>query len=167
MNSLSRRTPVREENYEHILMCLICRNLFDQHEHRPLFLNCHHTFCKTCLMEYSKHANTDEIECPSCRSFTVLPCAGIAALQPNFYIKYIQQLVYGSSFVESPQSFLCKEHQKELLQYCSLCAQAVCEECLEDMLYCKDRHEKKRAPIAGKDKKYKIKLYIEKKYIYL
>ncbi|CAD5113515.1 DgyrCDS2675 [Dimorphilus gyrociliatus] len=102
-----------------------------------------------CLTEYSKHANTDEIECPSCRSFTVLPCAGITALQPNFYIKYIQQLVYGSSFVESPQSFLCKEHKKELLQYCSSCAQAVCDECLEDMLYCKERHEKKRAPIAG------------------
>ena len=39
-------TGSREENYEHVLMCLICRSLFDDGVHQPKFLPCHHTFCK-------------------------------------------------------------------------------------------------------------------------
>ena len=41
-----------EETYEHVLMCLICRSLFDDGDHQPKFLPCHHTFCKDCLREY-------------------------------------------------------------------------------------------------------------------
>jgi len=38
----------------------------------------------------------DDIECPSCRKVATIPAAGVAALQTNFYAKYIQNLVYGS-----------------------------------------------------------------------
>jgi len=83
------------ENYEHMLMCLICRSLFDDHDHQPKFLPCHHTFCKECLREYVRQMG-DDIECPSCRKVATIPAAGVAALQTNFYAKYIQNLVYGS-----------------------------------------------------------------------
>jgi len=83
------------ENYEHMLMCLICRSLFDDHDHQPKFLPCHHTFCKECLREYVRQMG-DDIECPSCRKVATIPAAGVAALQTNFYAKYIQNLVCGS-----------------------------------------------------------------------
>jgi len=38
----------------------------------------------------------DDVECPSCRKVATIPAAGVAALQTNFYAKYIQNLVYGS-----------------------------------------------------------------------
>ena len=81
-----------EESYEHVLMCLICRSLFDDSDHQPKFLPCHHTFCKDCLREYVKRMG-DDIECPSCRQLTTVPAAGVSALQTNFYVKYIQSLV--------------------------------------------------------------------------
>ena len=87
------------ENYEHMLMCLICRSLFDDHDHQPKFLPCHHTFCKECLREYVRQMG-DDIECPSCRKVATIPAAGVAALQTNFYAKYIQNLVYGSGKVK-------------------------------------------------------------------
>jgi len=94
------------ENYEHMLMCLICRSLFDDHDHQPKFLPCHHTFCKECLREYVRQMG-DDIECPSCRKVATIPAAGVSALQTNFYAKYIQNLVYGSGKqVIFPLSFL-------------------------------------------------------------
>ncbi|KAK2142659.1 hypothetical protein NP493_4802g00011 [Ridgeia piscesae] len=91
---MMKRGSMGERNYEHVLMCLICRNLFDDYDHQPKFLPCHHTFCKDCLREYVQHVG-DEIECPSCRKIANIPAAGIAALQTNFYVKYIQSLVLG------------------------------------------------------------------------
>ena len=82
----------REDNYEHVLMCLICRSLFDDYDHQPKFLPCHHTFCKDCLREYVRQFG-DEIECPSCRKVANIPTAGVTALQTNFYVKYIHSLV--------------------------------------------------------------------------
>ncbi|KAK2168723.1 hypothetical protein NP493_1222g00060 [Ridgeia piscesae] len=118
----------RLESYEHVLMCLICRNLFDDYDHQPKFLPCHHTFCKDCLREYVQHVG-DEIECPSCRKIANIPAAGIAALQTNFYVKYIQSLVLGSSDMGT-NTMQCSYHpDSQLKYYCHDCHTSQCDNC--------------------------------------
>ena len=120
------------ENYEHVLMCLICRSLFDDHDHQPKFLPCHHTFCKDCLREYVRQMG-DDIECPSCRKPATIPAAGVAALQTNFYAKYIQSLVYGcSGGIDGNPENECPAHPTLKLQYfCKDCKISVCDACLK------------------------------------
>ena len=126
---------MKEENYEHVLMCLICRSLFDDHDHQPKFLPCHHTFCKDCLREYVRQTAGDEIECPSCRKVATIPAAGVAALQTNFYAKYIQSLVYGSG-VGGDEVDVCAEHKQRKTSYCHDCAISICDGCLSDGTPC-------------------------------
>ena len=120
----------KEENYEHVLMCLICRSLFDDHDHQPKFLPCHHTFCKDCLRAYIRQMG-DEIECPSCRKLATIPAAGVAALQTNFYVKYIQSLVHGGP-VSDGTLLQCNAHPSHKLQYyCRDCSTSICKQCCE------------------------------------
>ena len=124
-------TGGKDESYEHVLMCLICRSLFDDYDHQPKFLPCHHTFCKDCLREYCRQIG-DEIECPSCRKIANIPAAGVAALQTNFYVKYIQSLVSGGSG-QNGHALECSKHAKEQLQfYCQDCETSICKECCNE-----------------------------------
>lgn len=133
----------KDESYEHVLMCLICRSLFDDYDHQPKFLPCHHTFCKDCLREYCRQIG-DEIECPSCRKIANIPAAGVAALQTNFYVKYIQSLVSGGSG-QSSYPLECAKHPSEKLQFfCENCEVSMCKECNTDSSATCD-HEKKVA----------------------
>ncbi len=118
----------REDNYEHVLMCLICRSLFDDYDHQPKFLPCHHTFCKDCLREYVRQFG-DEIECPSCRKIANIPTAGVTALQTNFYVKYIQSLVSGGG-CSAASDQKCSIHADEKLHYfCKVCEVSICKQC--------------------------------------
>lgn len=126
------RAVAGHENYEHVLMCLICRSLFDDHEHQPKFLPCHHTFCKECLRQYVQQMG-DDIECPSCRKVATIPAAGVSALQTNFYAKYIQSLVYGCSGINPSWVSECERHPgHKLLHFCNDCALGICEVCLKE-----------------------------------
>ncbi len=136
----------REENYEHVLMCLICRSLFDDYDHQPKFLPCHHTFCKDCLREYVKQMG-DEIECPSCRKIANIPAAGVAALQTNFYVKYIQSLVCGSGGITCSIKE-CGRHESQQPQfYCQTCQTAICKLCCskEEVKSC---HQHSKVPLT-------------------
>ena len=121
-------TQLREENYEHVLMCLICRSLFDDNDHQPKFLPCHHTFCKDCLREYVKQMG-DEIECPSCRKIATIPAAGVTALQTNFYVKYIQGLVHSSYGGDCSASECTKHQNNPLTFFCKTCQVSICNKC--------------------------------------
>ena len=113
-------------------MCLICRSLFDDRDHQPKFLPCHHTFCKECLREYVQQLG-DEIECPSCRKVATIPAAGISALQTNFYIKYIQSLVHGSGNNDGICCPNCAVHSSQKVKFfCRDCSKSVCDECVSN-----------------------------------
>lgn len=132
MNRVTKRSLKQQENYEHVLMCLICRSLFDDHDHQPKFLPCHHTFCKECLREYVRQMG-DEIECPSCRKAATIPAAGVAALQTNFYAKYIQSLVYGCGAGGEGMLSECERHPSHTLRcLCKDCGHSVCDVCIQE-----------------------------------
>lgn len=153
------------DSYEHVLMCLICRSLFDDHDHQPKFLPCHHTFCKDCLREFVRQMG-DEIECPSCRKPATIPAAGVAALQTNFYAKYIQSLVYGVGALGCSPAMLggghgdtdpmCQTHESMKAQYfCKQCSRMACESCFSNEGSCSG-HQKKPLVAAAEDFQGKI-----------
>ena len=47
--------------------CGLCNEFYGEKEHFPVILECMHTFCNTCLTEWSEN---DVIECPMCRKTT-------------------------------------------------------------------------------------------------
>lgn len=152
MKRFDRPTSTKPENYEHVLMCLICRSLFDDHDHQPKFLPCHHTFCKECLREYVRQTG-DEIECPSCRKIATIPAAGVAALQTNFYAKYIQSLVYGCGSNSPGLVSECPRHPNDKLVYfCDGCSLSLCEVCLRHDNNNDCKHDKRLALTAVIDK---------------
>lgn len=127
-----KRASAGHESYEHLLTCLICHTLFDDHDHQPKFLPCHHTFCKDCLRR-SVAQTGDEIECPSCHKSATIPAAGVAALQTNFYAKYIQSLVYGCVGSSTGWVSDCTRHPgRHLLHFCKDCAVSICDVCLQE-----------------------------------
>lgn len=154
MNRVTKRSA-KLENYEHVLMCLICRSLFDDHDHQPKFLPCHHTFCKECLREYVRQMG-DEIECPSCRKVATVPAAGVAALQTNFYAKYIQSLVYGCGTGVEGLVNECERHPNHKLQYlCKDCKRSVCDVCSDEEDVCSNH---KPIPLTTVTEEYHQKI---------
>ena len=121
-------SSVMSDHYEQVLMCLICRNLFDDVDHQPKFLPCHHTFCKECLREYVRQMG-DEIECPYCRKLATIPAAGVPALQTNFYVKYIESLV-SSSKGQVNRKEACAHHDNDTaILFCEQCQVSLCKAC--------------------------------------
>lgn len=160
---MNRNPGVRSskmESYEHVLMCLICRSLFDDYDHQPKFLPCHHTFCKECLREFVRQMG-DEIDCPSCRKPTTIPAAGVSALQTNFYAKYIQSLVYGlggaSGQCGSGQNDVkCGRHElQKASYYCKDCCLSVCNDCTSDVC---SEHTKQSTVAVAEDFQNKIEV---------
>ncbi len=37
------------DNFEELTTCTVCFDIFDDGEHEPKFLSCHHTFCLKCV----------------------------------------------------------------------------------------------------------------------
>ncbi|XP_048777704.2 uncharacterized protein LOC125681590 isoform X2 [Ostrea edulis] len=62
--------------------CAIC---FDSFLH-PKLLSCRHTFCKPCLVDYTKKVKVDEIVCPLCRQRQCLDDRGLDGLMDNYFV---------------------------------------------------------------------------------
>lgn len=108
----------------------------------------------------------DEIECPSCRKPATIPAAGVAALQTNFYAKYIQSLVYGVGALGCSPAMLgeghggtdpmCQTHNSMKAQYfCKQCSRMACESCFSNEGSCSG-HQKKPLVAAAEDFQGKI-----------
>ena len=77
-----------------LFICGICTEPYDDNQHKPKFLTCHHTFCFHCLNQWHKkkgRANTRSIPCPNCNQPSNVPKNGIAGLQTNFYIERMKE----------------------------------------------------------------------------
>ena len=63
------------------LSCGICH----QRYRSPKVLPCLHTFCASCLMTYVPEESLS-MTCPTCRQQSIVPKNGVAALQNNFFV---------------------------------------------------------------------------------
>ncbi|XP_026989816.1 tripartite motif-containing protein 2 isoform X1 [Tachysurus fulvidraco] len=130
-------SPVVRHIDKHFLMCSICLD----HYHTPKVLPCLHTFCQRCLQSFVPvHSLT--LTCPICRQTSVLPEKGVAALQNNFFITNLMEVLKRQDTGHGDENFLldidtlsreqqlsCSKHQENVEFYCPVCETAVCEKC--------------------------------------
>ena len=113
-----------------LLSCSVCMYNFDESDHQPKLLPCHHTFCKGCLMRMAR--GQQFIDCPTCRQRIKLSAPlpdGIASLQTNFYITQMKDLINDGS---RPKAKGCRKHGNNSLDhFCQTCEVLICEDCVD------------------------------------
>ncbi|XP_016334952.1 tripartite motif-containing protein 3-like [Sinocyclocheilus anshuiensis] len=135
-------SPVVRQIDKQFLMCSICL----EHYHNPKVLPCLHTFCERCLQNYIPPQSLT-LSCPVCRQTSILPEKGVAALQNNFFITNLMEVLQreqdctrpeASSGLESAGAatyappLSCPNHEGKVMEfYCESCETAMCLECTE------------------------------------
>uniref|UniRef100_A0AAY4EX41 RING-type E3 ubiquitin transferase n=1 Tax=Denticeps clupeoides TaxID=299321 RepID=A0AAY4EX41_9TELE len=135
-------SPVVRQIDKQFLVCSICLD----HYHNPKVLPCLHTFCERCLQNYIPPQSLT-LSCPVCRQTSILPEKGVAALQNNFFITNLMEVLQrdpdcarpeACSVLESVsaaaacQPLSCPNHEGKVMEfYCESCETAMCLECTE------------------------------------
>ncbi|XP_048239053.1 tripartite motif-containing protein 2-like [Haliotis rufescens] len=125
---------------EYHLTCVICTEVFTN----PATLQCHHTFCKSCLLKYTKTqpeaVQARSIPCPSCRQQTNVTNPDspveewVSQLKPSHVIQGLMD-DFGPSTkaVEENLCGVCTKQGKTTpaTSWCSVCDVVYCEGCLQ------------------------------------
>ncbi|XP_062373567.1 tripartite motif-containing protein 2 isoform X1 [Sardina pilchardus] len=132
-------SPVVRQIDKQFLICSICLDRYDN----PKVLPCLHTFCERCLQNYIP-AHSLTLSCPVCRQTSILPEKGVSALQSNFFITNLMDVLQRSpdsssdessaldniSAVATGQPLSCPNHAGNVMEfYCPPCETAMCEDC--------------------------------------
>ncbi|XP_026059583.1 tripartite motif-containing protein 2 isoform X2 [Carassius auratus] len=131
-------SPVVRQIDKQFLICSICLDRYNN----PKVLPCLHTFCEKCLQNYIP-AHSLTLSCPVCRQTSILPEEGVAALQSNFFITNLMEVLKRSpdtnlsedcsdaiNGVATGQPLSCPNHGGNVMEfYCPPCETAMCEEC--------------------------------------
>nr|XP_057922153.1 tripartite motif-containing protein 2 isoform X2 [Doryrhamphus excisus]XP_057922161.1 tripartite motif-containing protein 2 isoform X2 [Doryrhamphus excisus]XP_057922170.1 tripartite motif-containing protein 2 isoform X2 [Doryrhamphus excisus]XP_057922179.1 tripartite motif-containing protein 2 isoform X2 [Doryrhamphus excisus]XP_057922188.1 tripartite motif-containing protein 2 isoform X2 [Doryrhamphus excisus] len=132
-------SPVVHQIDKQFLICSICLDRY----HNPKVLPCLHTFCERCLQNYIP-AHSLTLSCPVCRQTSILPEKGVAALQNNFFITNLMDVLQRSpgscgqeaavlndiTTVTAGQLLSCPNHGGNVMEfYCPPCETAMCQEC--------------------------------------
>ncbi|KAM6933602.1 tripartite motif-containing protein 3-like isoform 2-T2 [Xenentodon cancila] len=137
-----RTSPVVRQIDKQFLVCSICLDRY----HNPKVLPCLHTFCEKCLQNYIPPQSLT-LSCPVCRQTSILPEKGVAALQNNFFITNLMEVLQRDPECSRPeacnvlesantattcQSLSCPNHEGKVMEfYCESCETAMCLECTE------------------------------------
>uniref|UniRef100_A0A672QQH2 RING-type E3 ubiquitin transferase n=1 Tax=Sinocyclocheilus grahami TaxID=75366 RepID=A0A672QQH2_SINGR len=91
--------PVVRQIDKQFLVCSICLD----HYHNPKVLPCLHTFCERCLQNYIPPQSLT-LSCPVCRQTSILPEKGVAALQNNFFITNLMEVLQRDPECSRPEA---------------------------------------------------------------
>ncbi|XP_061733883.1 tripartite motif-containing protein 3-like isoform X2 [Nerophis ophidion] len=130
-------SPVVRQIDKQFLVCSICLERY----HNPKVLPCLHTFCERCLQNYIPPESLT-LSCPVCRQTSILPEKGVAALQNNFFITNLMEVLQRDTECSPPvsrnvlesasQPLSCPNHEGKVMEfYCESCETAMCLECTE------------------------------------
>ncbi|KAI5099847.1 NHL repeat-containing protein 3 isoform X1 [Silurus meridionalis] len=92
-------SPVVRQIDKQFLVCSICLD----HFHNPKVLPCLHTFCERCLQNYIPPQSLT-LSCPVCRQTSILPEKGVAALQNNFFITNLMEVLQRDPECSRPEA---------------------------------------------------------------
>ncbi|XP_046584571.1 tripartite motif-containing protein 45-like [Haliotis rubra] len=121
---------------EHFLTCSICTEVFD----KPCTLVCNHTFCRKCVVNYTKTRreaiSAKSLLCPFCSKMTKVsdperPVEEWADdVQPIFVIQGLLDS-FGPGSKDTTNCSYCKEEGETTpaTSWCSVCDDALCEQC--------------------------------------
>eukprot|EP00826_Nyctotherus_ovalis_P065668 TRINITY_DN9657_c0_g1_i12.p1 TRINITY_DN9657_c0_g1~~TRINITY_DN9657_c0_g1_i12.p1 ORF type:complete len:123 (+),score=14.67 TRINITY_DN9657_c0_g1_i12:132-500(+) len=102
--------------------CPSCYNIFDDKERTPRNLNCGHTFCESCLVQFQMNKHYD---CPLCRKESSPFKAN--ALPKNYIV--LELIQKQQEIIRSANQ--CKVHAEEQLRFfCVTCSYLICPECI-------------------------------------
>uniref|UniRef100_A0A673I2X7 RING-type E3 ubiquitin transferase n=1 Tax=Sinocyclocheilus rhinocerous TaxID=307959 RepID=A0A673I2X7_9TELE len=134
--------PVVRQIDKQFLVCSICLD----HYHNPKVLPCLHTFCERCLQNYIPPQSLT-LSCPVCRQTSILPEKGVAALQNNFFITNLMEVLQRDPECSRPEAcsvlesvsaaavgklLSCPNHEGKVMEfYCESCETAMCLDCTE------------------------------------
>ncbi|CAL8265544.1 unnamed protein product [Merluccius merluccius] len=135
-------SPVVRQIDKQFLVCSICLDRY----HNPKVLPCLHTFCESCLQNYIPPESLT-LSCPVCRQTSILPEKGVSALQNNFFITNLMEVLQrdpecsrqeACSVLESVSAaaagtpLCCPNHEGKVMEfYCESCETAMCLDCTE------------------------------------
>lgn len=111
------------EEDEEFVLCQICYLNFDEKEHVPKYLKCHHFFCLSCI-KCLTGLNENVISCPTCRTQSILCPKKCEELFTNRLALRLSKVVEG---VHEKAEKEAKQQQ----QWCSVCAFPAYEGCHE------------------------------------
>ncbi|XP_078614340.1 uncharacterized protein LOC144883618 [Branchiostoma floridae x Branchiostoma japonicum] len=113
---------------EDFLECQICLQPY----RRPKVLSCLHSFCQKCLEEVLKKQKVKtELDCPTCRSRTLLPGGGVAELKDNFFVESLKDTVdVHKKLTNEGESLVCGscETKSGAESFCTECGDFLCDE---------------------------------------
>ncbi|XP_071092447.1 uncharacterized protein [Haliotis cracherodii] len=121
---------------EHFLTCTICTEVFDN----PCTLVCNHTFCRKCIVIYTKTRpeaiSAKSLLCPFCNKMTKVsaperPVEDWADdVKPMFVIQGLLDS-FGPGCKDATNCSYCKEEGETTpaVVWCSVCDDALCEQC--------------------------------------
>ncbi|XP_068186618.1 tripartite motif-containing protein 3b isoform X3 [Antennarius striatus] len=135
-------SPVVRQIDKQFLVCSICLD----HYHNPKVLPCLHTFCESCLHNYIPPESLT-LSCPVCRQTSILPEKGVCALQNNFFITNLMEVLQRDPECSRPEAcsvlesvsaaaagkpLCCPNHEGKVMEfYCESCETAMCLDCTE------------------------------------
>ncbi|XP_005746630.1 tripartite motif-containing protein 3b isoform X1 [Pundamilia nyererei] len=135
-------SPVVRQIDKQFLVCSICLD----HYRNPKVLPCLHTFCESCLQTYIPPESLT-LSCPVCRQTSILPEKGVCALQNNFFITNLMEVLQRDPECSRPEAcsvlesvsaaaagkpLCCPNHEGKVMEfYCESCETAMCLECTE------------------------------------
>ncbi|XP_048449680.1 tripartite motif-containing protein 2-like, partial [Rhincodon typus] len=94
-------SPVVRQIDKQFLVCSICLDRYNN----PKVLPCLHTFCERCLQNYIPPQSLT-LSCPVCRQTSILPEKGVSALQNNFFITNLMEVLQGNAACNQEQASL-------------------------------------------------------------
>ncbi|XP_041055241.1 tripartite motif-containing protein 2-like isoform X3 [Carcharodon carcharias] len=155
-------SPVVRQIDKQFLVCSICLDRYNN----PKVLPCLHTFCERCLQNYIPPQSLT-LSCPVCRQTSILPEKGVAALQNNFFITNLMEVLQRDTACSreqismketvsavSGQSLSCPNHEGKGMEfYCGSCETAMCRDCTEG-----EHREHKTVPLKDVVEQHKASL---------
>ena len=115
---------------EEQLTCPICLDDYTD----PKTLLCLHSFCHQCLERLPLDLQGERLflSCPTCRTPTELPEAGVAEFPKAFFINNLSEVHSLLKKVSGDQHALCDNCTKsDAIGYCKQCTKFLCTECLD------------------------------------
>ncbi|XP_046564347.1 tripartite motif-containing protein 55-like [Haliotis rubra] len=121
---------------DHFLSCTICTEVFD----KPCTLVCNHTFCRKCIVNYTKTRpeaiSAKSLLCPFCRKMTKVSAPERPVeewaddVKPIFLIQGLLDS-FGPGSKDTTNCTYCQEHGETTVAvaWCSVCDDALCEKC--------------------------------------
>ncbi|XP_076070313.1 tripartite motif-containing protein 2-like isoform X2 [Mytilus galloprovincialis] len=111
--------PVIRQIDRQLLNCGICLERYKS----PKVLPCLHTFCATCLSDYIPSESLS-VTCPICRQQSILPLEGVCALQTNFFITNLMEVVDQPNICRT-----CSGQPARPVSKCMDCNEYLCDNC--------------------------------------